>query len=241
MVAVEHPDPPEEAKFNTESKGDVTPEVDELSSGDEAHANFSGVFQRGIMPGSPEYETFRVQEVIIQRLLKELCQIDVLKQRVLQGCELDAAQREKLGREDELFTALEEALDVAEAAVAVPQSGPRSPQKSEVQSALDEPRPQQPSVVVTQTRPSGPQEHKERSALVQRPQQSCATEAQIGPNSQHKEQSALVQRPQQPRATVAQIGPESPRKREEQSALAQRPQQSRATRHSDPVRAREPD
>jgi len=39
MVAVEHPDPPEEAKFNTESKGDVTPEVDELSSGDEAHAN----------------------------------------------------------------------------------------------------------------------------------------------------------------------------------------------------------
>jgi hypothetical protein len=71
-----------------------------------------------------------------------------------------------------------------------------------VQSALDEPRPQQPSVVVTQTRPSGPQEHKERSALVQRPQQSCATEAQIGPNSQHKEQSALVQRPQQPRATV---------------------------------------
>ena len=100
MVAVEHPDPPEEAKFNTESKGDVTPEVDELSSGDEAHANFSGVFQRGIMPGSPEYETFRVQEVIIQRLLKELCQIEVLKQRVLQGCELDAAQREKLGRED---------------------------------------------------------------------------------------------------------------------------------------------
>jgi hypothetical protein len=225
MVSVEHPDPPEEAKFNTESKGDVTPEVDELSSGDEAHANFSGVFQRRIMPGSPEYETFRVQEVIIQRLLKELCQIDVLKQRVLQGCELDAAQREKLGREDELFTALEEALDVAEAAVAVPQTGPGSPQKSEVQSALDEPRPQQPRVVVTQTRPSGPQEHKERSALVQRPQQSCATEAQIGPNSQHKEQSALVQRPQQPRATVAQIGPESPRKREEQSALAQRPQQ----------------
>ena len=174
MVSVEHPDPPEEAKFNTESKGDVTPEVDELSSGDEAHANFSGVFQRRIMPGSPEYETFRVQEVIIQRLLKELCQIDVLKQRVLQGCELDAAQREKLGREDELFTALEEALDVAEAAVAVPQSGPRSPQKSEVQSALDEPRPQQPSVVVTQTRPSGPQEHKERSALVQRPQQSIS-------------------------------------------------------------------
>ena len=97
MVAVEHPDPPEEAKFNTESKGDVTPEVDELSSGDEAHANFSGVFQRGIMPGSPEYETFRVQEVIIQRLLKELCQIDVLKQRVLQGCELDAAQAREAG------------------------------------------------------------------------------------------------------------------------------------------------
>lgn len=238
MVAVEHPDPPEEAKFNTESKGDVTPEGDELSSGDEAHANFSGVFQRGIMPGSPEYETFRVQEVIIQRLLKELCQIDVLKQRVLQGCELDAAQREKLGREDELFTALEEALDVAEAAVAVPQSGPRSPQKSEVQSALDEPRPQQPSVVVTQTRPSGPQEHKERSALVQRPQQSCATEAQIGPNSQHKEQSALVQRPQQPRVvmtrtgqygqprvTATQSGPGSPIDNEEQSALVQRPQE----------------
>ena len=100
MVAVEHPDPPEEAKFNTESKGDMTPEVDELSSGDEAHANFSGVFQGGIMPGSPEYETFRVQEVIIQRLLKELCQIEGLKERVLQGCELDAAQREKLGRED---------------------------------------------------------------------------------------------------------------------------------------------
>ena len=141
MVSVEGPDPPEEAKFNTESKGDVTPEEDELSSGDEAHANFSGVFQRGIMPGSPEYETFRVQEVIIQRLLKELCQIEGLKERVLQGCELDAAQREKLGREDELFTALEEALDVAEAAVAVPQTGPESPQKSEVQSALDEPRP----------------------------------------------------------------------------------------------------
>ena len=60
----------------------------------------------------------------------------MLKQRVLQGCELDAAQREKLGREDELFTALEEALDVAEAAVAVPQTGPGSPQKSEV-SACD--------------------------------------------------------------------------------------------------------
>ena len=163
-------------------------DADELSSGNEAHANFFGVFPfKNIMatpvsehrfPNSPTIgEMLRVQEVIIERLRKKLCQIEVLKQRVLQGCELDAAQREKLGREDELFTALEEALDVAEAAVAVPQTGPGSPQKSEVQSALDEPRPQQPRVVVTQTRPSGPQEHKERSALVQRPQQSCATAA----------------------------------------------------------------
>ena len=104
MVSVEHPDPPEEAKFNTESKGDVMHEVDELSSGDEAHANFSGVFQRGIMPGSPEYETFRVQEVIIQRLLKELCQIEGLKERVLHGGELDApAAREAGARRRTLY------------------------------------------------------------------------------------------------------------------------------------------
>ena len=41
MVAVEHPDPLDEAKFH----------ADELSSGDEAPANFFGVFQRGMIAG----------------------------------------------------------------------------------------------------------------------------------------------------------------------------------------------
>ena len=198
-------------------------DADELSSGNEAHANFFGVFQLGmIMPGSPEYKTLWAHTVVVQRLSNELSDIEELHLRVQQGCKLDAAQREMLGREDELFEALEAAVAAAEAAFAVPHTGPGSPQKSEVQSALNNPRPL--------TRPSGPQEHKEQSTLVQRPQQSCATEAQIGPNNQHKEQSALVQRPQKPRVAETQIGPGSPREHEEQSALVQvRPQQPRAT------------
>jgi hypothetical protein len=234
MVSVEHPDPPEEAKFNTESKGDVTPEVDELSSGDEAHANFSGVFQRGIMPGSPEYETFRVPEVVVQRLLKKLCQIEVLKQRAQQGCELDAAQREKLGREDELLSALDAALAVAAAAFAVPQTGPESPQKRKVQSTLD-------------AQPHSARSSRMLAALAvpqtirtESPQQPCATEAQLGPTSQHEEPcsdlvqrreelSALEQRPQQPRVVTTQTGPSGPQEHKERSALVQRPQQSCAT------------
>ena len=252
MVAVEHPDPLEEAKFNTESMGvpararpndafvdqasardksyvgmvpgeQLRVDADELSSGNEAHANFFGVFQLGmIMPGSPEYKTLWAHTVVVQRLSNELSDIEELHLRVQQGCKLDAAQREMLGREDELFEALEAAVAAAEAAFAVPHTGPGSPQKSEVQSDLNNPRPL--------TRPSGPQEHKEQSTLVQRPQQSCATEAQIGPNNQHKEQSALVQRPQKPRVAETQIGPGSPREHEQQSALVQvRPQQPRAT------------
>ena len=249
MVAVEHPDPLEEAKFNTESMGvpararpndafvdqasardksyvgmvpgeQLRVDADELSSGNEAHANFFGVFQLGmIMPGSPEYKTLWAHTVVVQRLSNELSDIEELHLRVQQGCKLDAAQREMLGREDELFEALEAAVAAAEAAFAVPHTGPGSPQKSEVQSDLNNPRPL--------TRPSGPQEHKEQSTLVQRPQQSCATEAQIGPNNQHKEQSALVQRPQEPRVAETQIGPGSPREHEEQSALVQRPQKPR--------------
>ena len=116
MVSVEHPDPPEEAKFNTESKGDVMPEADELSSGNEAHANFFGVFLFGNMatpnyptvivdrpePGSPEFEALRTQAVIIQRLRSKLCRIEVLRQRVKLGCELDAAQHKSLRREAEV-------------------------------------------------------------------------------------------------------------------------------------------
>ena len=122
MVSVERPEPPEEAKFNTESKGDVTPEVDELSSGNEAHANFFGVFLFGNMatpnyptvgdrpvPGTPEFETLRTQAVVIQRLQKKLCQIKVLRQRVKQGCELDAAQHKTLRREAEVRATLETA------------------------------------------------------------------------------------------------------------------------------------
>ena len=256
MVAVEHPDPPEEAKFNH-----LQVDADELSSGNEAHANFFGVFPfKNIMatpvsehrfPNSPTIGVmFRVQEVIIQRLLKKLCQIEVLKQRVLQGCELDAAQREKLGRENELLTAVEEALDVAEAAFAVQQPiKPKSPQqpcateaqlgptcqheepcsdlvqRREELSALVQ-RPQQPSVAKTQIGPQSPRKRKKQSALVQRPQQPRVPETQIGPMSQCKreEQSALVQRPQQPRVGATQLGPVSPCERGEQSALAQRPQ-----------------
>ena len=80
MVAVEHPDPLEEAKFNTESMGvpararpndafvdqasardksyvgmvpgeQLQVDADELSSGNEAHANFFGVFQLGMIAG----------------------------------------------------------------------------------------------------------------------------------------------------------------------------------------------
>ncbi len=69
-------------------------------------------------------------------MLNKLCQIEVLRQRVQQGCKLDATQREKLGRENELLSALKAALAVAEATFAVPQTGPGSPQKREVQSAL---------------------------------------------------------------------------------------------------------
>ena len=102
MVAVEHPDPLEEAKFNTESMGvpararpndafvdqasardkssvgmvpgeQLRVDADELSSGNEAHANFFGVFQLGmIMPGSPEYKTLWAHTVVVQRLSNEL-------------------------------------------------------------------------------------------------------------------------------------------------------------------------
>ena len=252
MVAVDDPDPPQEAKFN------------ELSPDNEAHAKCFGVLPfMNIMatpvseqrfPNSPTIgEMLRVQEVIIERLRKKLCQIEVLKQRVLQGCELDAAQREKLGREDELLTALEEARDVAETAFAVPQPiRPKSPQQpcaTEAQlgptSQHEEPcsdlvqrreelsalvhRPQQPSVAKTQIGPKSPRKRKKQSALVQRPQQPRAPETQIGPVSQceHEEPSALVQRPQQPRVAETQLGPMSPCKHEEPSALVQRPQQPR--------------
>ena len=255
MVAVEHPDPPEEAKFNkfnTEQMGvppraqpndafvdeaiareksyvDMVPgeqlqvDADELSSGNEAHANFFGVLLFGNMaspnypnvgdrpePGSPGFEALRTQAVVIQRLRRKLCQIEVLRQRVKQGCELDAAQHKSLRREAEVRATLESAE-----------------QQCSREFGLYRPR------------------------RLHRPQhQPCVAVAQIGPNSQHKEQSALVQRPQQPRATVAQIGPGSPQKSEvqsdlnnprpltkpsgpqehkEQSTLVQRPQQSCAT------------
>jgi hypothetical protein len=190
MVAVDDPDPPQEAKIETESMG-----------------------------------VLRAHTVVVHRLANELFHIEELHLRVQQGCELDAAQREKLGREDELLTALEAAIAVAEAAFAVPQTGPGSPEKREVQSALDAQRPQQiepkspqqPRVEKThKTRPRSQCKHKESVPLVQRPQ--------IGPNSQHKEQSAHVQQPQQPRVAETQIGPESPCEHEEQSALVQRPQ-----------------
>jgi len=163
MVAVDDPDPPQEAKIETESMG-----------------------------------VLRAHTVVVHRLANELFHIEELHLRVQQGCELDAAQREKLGREDELLTALEAAIAVAEAAFAVPQTGPGSPEKREVQSALDAQRPQQiepkspqqPRVEKThKTRPRSQCKHKESVPLVQRPQ--------IGPNSQHKEQSAHVQQPQQ--------------------------------------------
>ena len=51
MVAVEHPDPPEEAKFNH-----LQVDADELSSGNEAHAIFFGVFLFGNM-ATPNYPT----------------------------------------------------------------------------------------------------------------------------------------------------------------------------------------
>ena len=288
MVAVEHPDPPEEAKFNTEQMGmppgaqpndtfvdqanardkssvDMVPgeqlrvDADELSSGNEAHANFFGIFQLGmIMPGSPEYKTLWAHTVVVQRLSNELSDIEELHLRVQQGCKPDAAQREMLGREDELFEALEAAVAAAEAAFAVPHTGPGSPREHEEQSALvqrpQEPRvaetqigpgspreheeqsalvqrPQQPRVAETQIGPGSPREHEQQSALVQvRPQQPRATEAQFGPNSPHEVQSALVQRTQEPRVAATQIGPRSPREREEQqSALAQQQQQPHAT------------
>jgi hypothetical protein len=266
MVAVDDPDPPQEAKFN------------ELSPDNEAHAKCFGVFPfMNIMatpvsehrfPNSPTIgDMLRVQEVIIARLRKKLCQIEVLKQRVLQGCELDAAQREKLGREDELLTALKEARDVAETAFAVPQPiRPKSPQQpcaTEAQlgptSQHEEPcsdlvrrreelsalvhRPQQPSVAKTQIGPKSPRKRKKQSALVQRPQQPRVPETQLGPVSpcEHEEQSALVQRPQQPRVAETQLGPESPREHKEQSALVQRPQQLRATVEVQPEPQSEPE
>ena len=97
MVAVDDPDPPQEATIETESMG-----------------------------------VLRAHTVVVQRLAKEL------HLRVQQGCELDAAQREKLGREDEILAALEAAVAVAEAAFAVPRTGPGSRSPPLVQ------RPQQP-------------------------------------------------------------------------------------------------
>jgi hypothetical protein len=70
MVSVEHPDPPEEARNQN---------------------------QQLVMRQGAWTVAVAEHEVIIQRLLKKLCQIEVLRQRVQQGCELDATQREKLG------------------------------------------------------------------------------------------------------------------------------------------------
>ena len=157
----------------------------------------------------------RAHTVVVQRLANELFHIEELHLRVQQGCELDAAQREQLGREDELLAALEAAVAVAEAAFAVPRTGPGSPQKREVQSALDAQRPQQ-------IEPENPQQPR----------------ATLGPTSQHEEPcsdlvqqleelSALVQRPHQPRVAKTQAGPRSPLQREQQAAHEQRPQQPR--------------
>ena len=85
MVAVDDPDPPQEATIETESMG-----------------------------------VLRAHTVVVQRLANELFHIEELHLRVQQGCELDATQREKLGREDELLSALEAALAVAAAAVPQP-------------------------------------------------------------------------------------------------------------------------
>ena len=204
MVSVEHPDPPEEAQNQNQQ---------------------SGMTQGARTVAVAEHE------VIIQRLLKKLCQIEVLRQRLQQGCELDATQREKLGREDELLSALEAALAVAATALAVPQTGPESPQKRKVQSTLD-------------AQPHSARSSRMLAALAvpqtirtESPQQPCATEAQLGPTSQHEEPcsdlvqrreelSALVQRPQQPRVGTTQTGPNGPQEHKEQKALVKRPQQS---------------
>ena len=162
MVSVEHPDPPEEAQNQNQQ---------------------SGMTQGARTVAVAEHE------VIIQRLLKKLCQIEVLRKRLQQGCELDATQREKLGREDELLSALEAALAVAATALAVPQTGPESPQKRKVQSTLD-------------AQPHSARSSRMLAALAvpqtirtESPQQPCATEAQLGPTSQHEEPcSDLVQR-----------------------------------------------
>ena len=235
MVAVDDPDPPQEATIETESMG-----------------------------------VLRAHTVVVQRLANELFHIEELHLRVQQGCELDAAQREKLGREDELLAALEAAVAVAEAAFAVPRTGPGSPQKREVQSALDAQRPQQiepespqqpratlgptsqheepcsdlvqqleelsalvqrphqPRVAKTQAGPRSPLQREQQAAHEQRPQQPRVEKThKTGPGSQreHKESVPLVQRPQQSSVAKTQIGPKSPRKRKEQSALVQRPQQ----------------
>ena len=162
--------------------------------------NYPTVGDRPV-PGSPEFETLRTQAVVIQRLQKKLCQIEVLRQRVQQGCELDAAQHKTLRREAEVRATLETAERQYSR-----EHGLYRPQH------LHQPQ-QQPYVAVAQIGPNS--EHKESVPLAQRPQQPRATEAQIGPESPRErvQQSALAQRPQQPRVDATQIGPESPRER----------------------------
>ena len=157
----------------------------------------------------------RAHTVVVQRLANELFHIEELHLRVQQGCKLDAAQREKLGREDELLAALEAAVAVAEAAFAVPRTGPGSPQKREVQSALDAQRPQQ-------IEPESPQQPRATLGPTSQHEEPCSDLVQ-----QREELSALVQRPHQPRVAKTQAGPRSPLQREQQAAHEQRPQQPR--------------
>jgi len=204
--------------------------------------NYPTVGDRPV-PGSPEFETLRTQAVVIQRLQKKLCQIEVLRQRVQQGCELDAAQHKTLRREAEVRATLETAerqysrehglyrpqhlhQPQQQPYVAVAQIGPNSEHKESVPLAQ---RPQQPRATEAQIGPESPRERVQQSALAQRPQQPRVGATQIGPESPRErvQQSALAQRPQQPRVGATQIGPESPRERVQQSALAQRPQQPR--------------
>ena len=194
----------------------------------------------------------RAHTVVVQRLANELFHIEELHLRVQQGCELDAAQREKLGREDKLLSALEAALAVAATALAVPQTirteSPQQPCATEAQlgptSQHEEPcsdlvqqreelsalvqRPHQPRVAKTQAGPRSPLQREQQAAHKQRPQQPRVEKThKTGPGSQRelKESVPLVQRPQQSSVAKTQIGPKSPRKRKEQSALVQRPQQ----------------
>ena len=234
MVAVEHPDPPEEAKFNkfnTEQMG-VPPRaqpidafVDLANGQQECVVHLGARVQIKSLEGDITFNGTVTEGPSLRYEDSTECCWTITFDKGYPSC------YERFPRRWTSKTIVEWMLSYAECCgeKISNKHGSRSPYEHEVPFALVQ-RPQQPRVVLTQTRPSGPQEHKEQSALVQRPQQSCATEAQIGPNNQHKEQSALVQRPQEPRVAETQIGPGSPREREEQqSALAQQQQQPHAT------------